>query len=252
MKTALLLLFSLIFTTPVYSQYLQVGWELWFPYQYRNKAQELVGLDIDVFKAIINQAGYQANYVELPWQRHLRYIKSGKVDIAFGASYTKERASYAYFTQAYRQETVRLFTRKKATVNLDKLSDIIHSQYIIGIEKGYYYGDKFEQLMQEPSFKKHIKAVLDIEENIDLLLKGKIDGLLADPNTVSAFVKKYRIENELTEHALPIYQTSIHIMLSKKTLSLEALQRFNQAITTLKINGTLAAISNKWQNPETK
>ena len=252
MKAALLLLFSLIFTKPVYSQHLQVGWELWFPYQYRNKAQQLVGLDIDVFKAIIDQAGYQASYVELPWARHLRYIKSGKVDVAFGASYTKERASYAYFTQAYRTEVVKLFIRKNKSLKLEKLSSLIDSPYIIGVEKGYYYGEIFKQLMHNKLFKKHIKVVLDIEENIGLLLQNKIDGLLADPNTIKAFVKKYRIDDELMEHQLPIYKSSIHIMLSKKTQSLAILQQFNQAITILKLNGRLDAIFIKWQNTVNK
>ncbi len=248
MKKALLAFIASLLSLPTYSQHLQVGWELWFPYQYRNKAQQLVGLDIDVFKAIIKQANYQASYVELPWQRHLRYIKSGKIDIAFGASYTKERESYAYFTQAYRKEIVKLFIRKNNHITLQKLSNLIDSPYIIGIEKGYYYGEEFAQLMLDPSFKKHIKIVLNIEENIDLLLKNKIDGLLADPNTIKAFVKKYRIDNELTEHSLPIYQTDIHIMLSKKTLDTKTLQQFDQAITTLKLNGAVDAIFAKWQN----
>jgi polar amino acid transport system substrate-binding protein len=245
-------LFTILFITYVtfnshlsIARNLEVGWELWFPYQYRNKAQTLVGLDIEVFKAIINQAGYRANYVELPWRRHLRYVKSGEIDIAFGASFTKERAEYAYFTEPYREEVVRLFVPVDSKIQLQKLADLKKTHYIIGIESGYYYGDEFEQLLKEPDFKKNIKDVLDIEENISLLLDGKIDGLLADPKTIAVFIKRYRIENELIEYPLPIYQTSIHIMLSKKTLDKTALQRFNNAIKTLKKDGSIANILQK-------
>jgi len=221
---------------------LEVGWELWFPYQYRNKNQELVGVDIDIFKAIINRTGYKANYVELPWKRHLRYIKSGKIDVAFGASYTKERAKYAYFTEPYRQEVVRLFVRHNNTIKLRKLSDLKNTHYIIGIEIGYYYGEEFQHLMKSAIFKQHIKEVLDIEENISLLLAGKIDGLLADPKTITAFIKKYRIQNELIEYSLPIYQTNIHMMLSKKTLNQITVQQFNRAIKALKEDGSINKI----------
>lgn len=230
-----------------FARSLNVGWELWFPYQYRNKAQKLIGLDIEIFKAILKKADLTANYVELPWKRHLRYIESGDMDIAFGASYTTERAQYAYFSIPYRYETVGLFIRKGKKIALDKLSDLTQSNYLIGIEMGYYYGNKFAELNNNPEFSRHINAVIDIEQNISMLLKGRIDGLLADPNTIKAFCKKYKITGELARYPLDIYQAQIHIMLSKKTLDKTLLNKLNQAIAVLQKEGVLAEISNKWR-----
>jgi len=225
---------------------LNVGWELWFPFQYRNKAQELVGLDIEIFKTVIKRAGLQADYVELPWKRHLRYIESGEIDIAFGASYTKEREKYAYFSIPYRLETVKLFVLKGSKVQLNSLTDIINRDFLLGIETGYYYGDKFEKLMQSSKFKEHTNEVLDIEQNISMLLKGRINGLLADPNTINAFCEKYKITGELEQFPLDIYQTDVHMMLSRKSLNTEVLTKINTAITALKKEGTLDKIIEKW------
>jgi polar amino acid transport system substrate-binding protein len=238
------LLFILVFFSShtSFARDLEVGWELWFPYQYRNKAQELVGLDLEIFKAVLKNAGLTANYVELPWKRHLRYIKSGKIDIAFGASYTKERDEYAYFTEAYRIETVKLFVKKGSKLQLAKLNELANSPYIIGIETGYYYGDEFARLMKQPKFEQHINEVIDIEQNISMLLKGRIDGLLADPNTVRDFIEKYRITNELAVAPVEIYQAKIYMMLSRKSLTAPTLKKFNQSIRALKADGTLAAI----------
>jgi len=233
-----------------FARSLNVGWELWFPYQYRNKAQELVGLDLEIFKSILNKANLTANYVELPWKRHLRYIKSGDMDIAFGASYTPERAQYAYFTIPYRYETVGLFVRKGKELTLKKLSDLTQSNYLIGIEMGYFYGDTFARLNKNPQFKHHINEVIDIEQNISMLLKGRIDGLLADPNTIKAFCKKYNITDELIRYPLDIYKAEIHIMLSKKTVDKAILLKFNNAIKALQKEGKLTQILNKWRvNP---
>ena len=90
---------------------LAVGWELWYPYQYRNKQQQLAGLDFDIFNAVVKEAGLNVTYTELPWKRHLHYIKTGQIDIAMGSSYTKEREQYAYFTEPYRQEIIKLFVK---------------------------------------------------------------------------------------------------------------------------------------------
>jgi len=54
-----------------------------------------------------------------------------------GASWSKDREEYAYFTLPYRHETVKLFVKKgwSASIKLNTLSDLIGSKYILGVEK---------------------------------------------------------------------------------------------------------------------
>lgn len=251
MKKVLMLALSLL-TTQIPAKDISVGWELWYPYQYHNKQQQLVGLDFDIFNALIKEIGVNVNYTELPWKRHLQLIISGEIDIAMGASYTKEREQDAYFTVPYRTETVRLFVRHgtKDKIKLTSLNDIIDSEYTIGIENGYYYGDTFKLLRNNKYFMSHIKDVLDLEQNVDMALKGHLDGFLVDPFTLKAFTKKYGLENEFELHPLEIYQTDINIMISKKSGTPEMLQSFNQAINKLKANGTMATILKNWSDIE--
>jgi len=224
------------------------GWELWYPYQYRDKQQHLVGLDIEIFNAIIKQAGVQVSFTELPWERHLMFIKEGKMDVAMGASYNNVRKSYAYFTEPYRQETIKLFIRRKyqGHVHIQNLTDLINSNYLIGVEGGYYYGEQYQRLIQRLDFRTHINEVLDIEQNVLMLMKDRIDGVLVDPVTMQSFIKKYRLQNELIALPLTVYQTNIHIMLSKKTTDLTLLDKFNRAILRLKANGTIKKIEQRW------
>jgi len=227
---------------------LSVGWELWYPYQYHNSNQKLVGLDFDIFNAIVKQADFSVEYTELPWKRHLHYIKTGQMDVAMGASYNNEREEYAYFTKPYRLELVKLYVKKGQAkhIKLPSLSALSKSDYMIGVEGGYYYGKNYQELIKSTEFQSHINEVIDIEENVNLLMKGHIDGFLVDPVTMKAFVEKYKLHNEFEPHSVKIYQDNIHIMLSKKALNESALQRFNQAIDTLKKNGELDKISARW------
>lgn len=225
-----------------YAEKLSIGWELWYPYQYHNKKQELDGIDIAVTNAILEQLSHQVSFIELPWARHVNYIKTGEIQIAMGASFTPERETFSYYSIPYRSEQVNLYTLKNKPLNINTLDDVIDSEYIIGVESGYFYGDLYDELIKRPEFEKHISEVLDVEQNVKRLLKGKIDALLVDPYTMKSFIKKYRMSDEITNDPIVIYKADIHFMLSKKTTSLNLLKEFNNAIEELKRTGRLDQI----------
>jgi polar amino acid transport system substrate-binding protein len=225
-----------------------VGWELWYPYQYHNKKQDLVGLDFDIFNAIVKESNLKVKFTELPWKRHLQYIKTGKMDMAMGSSHTPEREKTAYFSLPYRLETVNLFVKKGEVnnINLTTLSDLSNSNYMIGVEGGYFYGEEYQKLITTKEFYTHINDVIDIEQNVALLLKGHIDGFLVDPVTMKAFSEKYSLQGEFEIHPLKIYQDNIHIMLSRQSCTVETLNLINKAITKLTENGEISKIINRW------
>ncbi|GAA5143824.1 substrate-binding periplasmic protein [Thalassotalea piscium] len=229
---------------------LSVGWELWYPYQYRDAQQKLIGLDLDIFNEIIKRINYKVNYTEIPWKRHLNYIKTGDMNIAMGASFNEERAKYALFSEPYRIETVKLFVRKgfAGKIKLKHLKDLSNSNFMIGVEGGYYYGKDYEKLIKQAAFRSHITEVLDLEQNIDLLMKGHLDGVLVDPFTMQAFINKYKMFNEFEQHKLHIYADDIHIMISKKSKFKNLMPKINGAILSLKKDGTLDQFFKSWNS----
>jgi polar amino acid transport system substrate-binding protein len=245
----LFLLFFILFVAPVKAKELSVGWELWYPYQYHNKDRQLVGLDIDSFNAIMAKAKLSFTTAEIPWKTHLHFLKMGKMDLAMGASWSKDREVFAYFSHPYRKETVQLFVKKgnAKNVQLRTLSDLVGSQYMLGVESGYYYGKNYEKLINTPAFKANISEVIDLEQNVTLLMKGYLDGFFVDPNTMQSFIQKYHMEDEFEPHPLEIYSANIFIILSKQSSDVETLNKINKAILTLTDNGELKRISTKWQ-----
>ncbi|MDO6446944.1 transporter substrate-binding domain-containing protein [Colwellia sp. 1_MG-2023] len=227
---------------------LSVGWELWYPYQYHNSKQELTGLDLDIFNAIIKQTELSVTYTELPWKRHLNYLKTGDMDLAMGASYSQERAEYADYSIPYRNETVKLYVKngKANSIILNNLTDLIGSPYMIGVEGGYYYGKAYQELIKQNKFRTQINEVIDIEQNVQLLLKGHIDGFLVDPVTMKAFVNKYKLQGEFEQHSITIYSDDIYIMVSKKIKDKTVLPKINKAIAHLIQNGKLDDIIKNW------
>jgi polar amino acid transport system substrate-binding protein len=243
-----LIVFCILLSLSSQAKQLNVGWELWYPYQYRNTEQTLLGLDFEILNTIFAKAGVTAHYTELPWKRHLHYIKTGEMDVAMGASLSVERQRYGMFTQPYRKEIVKLYVRKgfSEKIDLSTLAGLQASAYVVGVESGYYYGDDYQELMQTAEFREHIIEVVDIEENVTLLLKGHIDGFLVDPVTIKAFSEKYKMKGEFEQHSLEIYHADIHILLSKKSVSSEIAKKVDQAISQLKASGEIERIINKW------
>jgi polar amino acid transport system substrate-binding protein len=88
--------------------------------------------------------------------------------------------------------------------------------------------------------------VIDLEQNVTLVLEGNLDGFLVDPITMKAFVEKYKMDNLFEQHPVEIYSADIYIMLSKKSLNESVLNKINQAIDTLKKDGSLQKIDHNW------
>ncbi|MCD8212798.1 MAG: amino acid ABC transporter substrate-binding protein, partial [Campylobacter sp.] len=76
------------------------------PYSYHNEANELVGYDVDIARAVAKKIGVKAQFVEAPWDAMLAAFNAGKADAVFNqVSITDERKKkYDYsipYTTAY-------------------------------------------------------------------------------------------------------------------------------------------------------
>lgn len=228
-----------------------VGWESWEPYQFQNEAKELKGLDVELISAIASNANCSVKFVELPWKRHLTELEAGVVDLAGGASKTPEREVFANFSSAYRKETAVMYVRKGESdkFKFKKLFDLSGTQFRLGITREYFYGDEFDKLSKDTAFKSLLQEVQSDALNYPKLMKGRIDGFLADPVAAAAALKKEGLLDKIEVHPMPIYENDIFVMLSKKSVNQESFQSFEKSLTELKKQGKLAQIINKYLHP---
>jgi len=223
-----------------------IGWDPWMPYQHIDKHGRLAGLDVELLQAIFREMGCKLHYKEVPWKQLLPAVKRGKISLAAGASKAVERMEYAYFSDAYRAESVVLFVRKGETHKINQLSDIINNNMKIGIIKGYYYGKKFETLISRKEFRDHVQIVSGDGINIKKTLNKRIYGFLCDKYAGISAINKAGRYNQFEIHPNPINVSDIHVMFSKKACSSMDVNRFNAALKKLKKNGTLKQIIHKY------
>ena len=218
---------------------LSAAWELWYPYQYRNSQGQVVGIDIRYFKEVMRRLNMAYTLDEIPWNRHLELLKEGELDIAFAASRNQEREGYAYFSIPYRIESIRLFMLQGETNSLviNNLNEVSNTNMMVGIEKGYFYGHEFERLFLQPKFRRRFHVANDIEDNVKLMIEGKLQGILVDPLTMDAFSKKYQLHGYFEAHPVIIFSDNVYFMFSKKSVSIETVNKINVVINQLKQSG---------------
>ncbi|MFM8454469.1 MAG: substrate-binding periplasmic protein [Gammaproteobacteria bacterium] len=229
-----------------------IGWENWPPYQYEKNirnTKKITGLDLEIVQSILDDMGCQSVYVSMPWKRHLTQVQQGLLDLATGASLTPEREQFVYFSDAYRNETMSLFVLKESLekIKFQKIIQLEHSNFLLGLVFGYEYGNDFNQLKQS-SFKKNIFEVNHSEKNFKKLLKNEIQGLLEDKIVGHFYLKLNKLQDRISEHPLFVNSDPVYIMLSKKSLNEDFLRAFNQSLKKLKDSGKLNQIINGYIN----
>lgn len=213
-----------------------MGWSSWHPFSFRDEQQQLQGLDIDLLEAIFNRAGFHANYSEMPWARVLRELEFGTIQLTMSANQTAERDLYARFTLPYRnEETVLLIRRqdKGRWQEITQLSDLLsRPDFTIGLLRDFDYGTDFRTFMQSPQMQQRLLVRLKMEPLIKLLLAGRIQGVVMDPMGLQQLNLAGIPLDQLTT-LLDIQQTPVHLMLSRRTTTLQQLQRLDEAIRAL-------------------
>lgn len=245
----LLLLMALAFPSTASDCELSVGWEPWRPYQFEDAEGRLTGLDVQLLQAAASHIDCELNYQRLPWPRTLFEIRqAGLVTVAAGADKTDKRQHYAYFSDPYRRESIRLYLRadQKGDFVIKNLEDIAATGFRLGITTDYHYGNEFSALMQQDAFAAQVEPVLSDSQNHEKLMLGRIDGFLATPETTAAIVHGEDFRDELIKHPLSIKDDDIHLMFSKVAHSPKLVKQFNQALQALRESSEYDAIMEQY------
>jgi len=225
-------------------------WYEWAPFTFTDSQNNKTGLDSDLIKEIMRKMGCDLEYIALPWNRALSSIENGKVDMLYGASKKPEREKYALFSAPYRNDIAALFVRKgeSGRYPIKKVSDLVGSDFRLGINQGLNYGKEFDELMKNPQFKKNIQAITSWN-NPQKLAMGRIDGYLGEPISTVENIKELNLIGKIERHPMDsIFIGTIHMMFSKKTTSPETVNNFNDALTKIKNDGTYKDILMKYED----
>jgi polar amino acid transport system substrate-binding protein len=215
------------------------------PYGYYDKQKRFVGLDADMVRAILKEAG--CTLIELPKMpasRNLLLFEKGKLDLLFGSSITPERLHMAHFSIAYRDETVGLYALAakfdEVAAGIDSFADFLSGPGALLGPRAGWYGADYER--QVPALKRGGRLSLygDVDEGVRMLAAGRAPLMLADAGMMDNAAARLGVK----VRALPFWvvQAPVHLMFSKATVSPEDVRRIDAAIARLQQRGTFEQI----------
>lgn len=204
----------------------------WLPYV-EVQDETVTGSDIELIRKALTAVGTELKLLPLPESRALNQLEHGQVDILFAASYTKERALYAWFSAPYRQEINQLVVHQQLLQKYPELNSkqgflTLASRRLAGTynPKGFY-GEEFEVLKQLPAVIQRSVAIFDPEQRLDLVLSQRADYSIVDQDWLLLRNQQYGKEAMLEVLPFILHQADIHLMLSKKNVSAACVDALN-------------------------
>ncbi len=247
--TILFSILSLLISTYTQGCQLRSIWEPYPPYQYMDESGQIRGLDIELLKAVAAAAKCHVSFQHLPWKRGLALLSKGLIDVGSGASKTKKRSKYAYFSVPYRDEAMSIYIQREPNKPLQftNLTQLANSSANIGIVIGYTYGNEFSKLRTAKAFKGRLSEVLSDSINIHKLAANRIDAILIEQFGGAQLIDQVaEVNARIQRHPLKIVTGEIHFLFSKKSVSKKQLGQFNQALQDIKESGQYQEILKRY------
>ncbi|WP_249331576.1 substrate-binding periplasmic protein [Pseudoalteromonas rubra] len=204
----------------------------WPPYvMYRETVP--YGLDIEITRRVFSKAKLCIDFVQLPSSaRGITELSKGFIDILPSASFNTQRAELAYFSQAYRRERMRLFTRSKDLSDVRSLTELFAAERTFVANPGAYYGRELEQILKIAWYRERLLEVPSISQRMQLVNRGRVDFLIEDEFSGYHYIEKLGFR-EMKIHPYVVNDNAIHFMLSRKSFNKQEIEEINSAIDSL-------------------
>jgi len=216
---------------------------------HRDENLQWKGIDIELTKALLHQAGCSYRFVPVPWGRALKMLEVGELDVMLSVSKTSERTKFAHFVGPQRIEKIKIVSKANPAIVVSSFSDILKIPLPLGIQEGAYYGDSFNAFTETltPADRYFFK-VPNNDTKLSLLIKNRIFGFLEEQLNI-----EYEIRHELTPkdvfiHPVIVNQAPVYFAFSKASVSKDQLKTIERAFDYLTFSGVFEQILLTAQN----
>lgn len=208
----------------------------WSPWTFHDEDGDLTGFDIEVARAIAAELGVEASFAEGEWDGLLAGLDSGRYDtMANGVSVTEEREEKYDFTDPYAYNTIVVITRGD--------SDIASMEDLAGKTTANTLGSSYAILAEANGATN--TGVDDFNQTIELLEAGRIDATLNDEVVFYDYMAQHP-DADLKIAAENDEPTHVAFPLRREEATASLLAAMNEAIATLRENGTLSELSREF------
>lgn len=215
------------------------------PFGYKKDNGEIAGLDIDILEATLADVGCKAEYVALPWKRTLGQIATGALDMTREASYKDERAEFAHYSVPYRGNPHVVIVGKESPSKAANLREFLEEGHSLGVVLGWHYTNQISALLKDDRYKTNVVVVQKFDILPKMFAKDRLDGFMANPSRLALLVGRDNLKR--TYRMLPADVDILHFLLSKKSVTPEFAERFNDALEKRLMDGFFMEVCKKYE-----
>lgn len=223
---------------------LAMALEQWPPYLYTQAGGAPAGLDFELARAILREAGCTLRVTaELPPARRQRLFQSGQLDLLLAASDTAERRRYGRYSLAYRHETVGLFslaTQQPRYRGVTSLEELARQRLPLLAPRVGWYGPGYAALQPRLEQQGLLSTFLGFQQGIRMLAAGRAGLLLGDVAAVRHAASEQQVE--VAQLQVTVLRAPVHLLLNRISTTPEQLAAIDAAIRRLEQRGALGAI----------
>jgi len=223
-----------------------------FPPQYfKDKQGNWQGLDVELAKAVVEEAGFKCEFIDRPWTRALKEINNGTLDIMMNLTISKERSNYLNWIGPIRTSRIVLVV-KKENVNLpiESIDDLakISEKYKLtfGIQQDGFYSKEFNSKLKDPNFEKFFTKITNANQYAPRTNRNMILGFFENQVSMVYQIKTKSEFKDLAIHNFILSEDPVYLGVSKK-VSKENFKKLKLAFEKLERNGSLQKIRSSYK-----
>ncbi|WP_246082507.1 amino acid ABC transporter substrate-binding protein [Rubellimicrobium rubrum] len=209
----------------------------YFPFTFVEQ-DVLQGFEVDFMNAVGEEIGRPVNFVTMSFSGLIGALDSGRIDtVANQITITPEREEAFIFTQPYVIDGAQVVVRE-GNAEINGVDDLRGRSVAVNL------GSNFEQLLRELPFASEID-IRTYESNLEQdVALGRVDAFVMDRVSSAVTIQESELPLQLSGDPFSEIQNALPFRDDDEGRALR--DEVDAAITTLKENGTLRDISEKW------
>ena len=222
----------------------KVGTEPTFPpFDTTDDDQNIVGLDMDLIKAIGEDQGFDVQFENLSFDGLIPALKAGNIDIvAAGMNKDdKERQKQVDFSDAYYESQLYVVVPQD---NKDiKSIDDLTADMKVAAQTGTTGAEKVKELKKDGKIKEAV--ILDgLDTAMMQLINGDVSAVINDKPVNEAYMKKQPDKVKMVGEALNAENYGFAVAKGND----ELLEKINAGLANIKEDGTFDKLVDEWFN----
>ena len=219
----------------------------WHPYMFAAPHTQTgyQGSDYELLQNVIADMGCKMDVLAIPEKRAHRSLAMGHELVMTAATYTEQRARYAYFSNPYRQETMSVFYLDDKQPPKTLAARLTSANTIV-INAAAWYGETIESYRAGPH-KDKFQHVPGMIKRIEMLQRDRAQLMVEDHIAGCNYIHRHAPELIPRLKSIQVHSTEVSFMFSKQVVSDEFTYRFNKSLADQLANGTYERLIAKYQ-----